>query len=70
MPMTKCKARTEQLFYTTGDTHPFTYSLSINYLLKKEEGRQKGIKTPEILFSGNWIITLQIMKVITSEALK
>lgn len=61
---TTCKARMEQLFYITGDTHPSVHSLSINYLEKKEEGKQKGIHNSEMFLSGNLIIMPHIMKVI------
>lgn len=70
MPITKFKARKEQLFSITGDTHPSVHSLNIHYLEEREEGRQKGINSTEIFFSRNPIITSQIMKVITSEAPK
>lgn len=60
----------EQLFYITGDTHPSVHSLSINYLEKKEEGKQKGIHNSEMFLSGNLIIMPHTMKVINSEGPK
>lgn len=51
--MVKFKARMEQLFYTTGDTHPSVHSLSMNYLEKWKEDRQKVVNNTEIFFSRN-----------------